>query len=485
LPLLTATALILPGSVAFAAHPAGESATTVAAFQADHTLNFSPALAETERVCLIRCNDPNKPPPGARLREAATKARTAVQETAQDVRAAAQDARADVREAVTDVKEAAGRAKEAVASVTDNSDDDQPSQTASSSPARAASSEPAPQAAPSEVPAPAQAPPASSAPVPAVAEAPTTVASSSVPVASATGPTQAPPSAAAPASVTQTDPSQPTIARRPDGVAGGPNASTQRPEPGTFGQGKAPEAAAAAQPAQSAAPVVAAEPPVATPPTIVEPAAPVAVQSPPVTPAVTAPPVVPPAPAVASDQPSVAAAPDDTDDSADSSTIELAGWSVPVPLALAGSLLAGAAIMVPLSRRRQHAGLPAGSQGRALTNRAASPAPAYRASPAPRPDNRPRGYPGEQPTIGDSIMRSETLHTLRPVNNAYTTSPSVRLNGAPVPYLQPVRSAAVDQRESGQRTDIGTRPGYSTNVAGLSWPGSESSTDIRGDRALA
>ena len=472
LPLLAATMIVLPGSVAYAAQPTDGSARIESAYLVTQT--------DTERRCLIRCNEPEKPKPGTRLQQAAEKARTVVQ-----------DARDDAREAISDVREAAGKAheavgeakeatgeildaetpREAVAEVKEGAGEvkealTDPPPTTEPTSSEAMSSAPPTEATPQDT-GPAQA--AHPEPVPATGSSMSTSPSISAASAPAVGPSAV---SQAPAETTQPDASAQTAVRRPDGVAGGPNTSIQRPEPGTFGQGKDPEAA-------PAPPAVAVAPPIATPPSSVEPAAGAAVQGPPVA-ATVAVPLVPSAPAVASDPPR-AAAPDDAPAPSDGSTIELADWSV--PLAIAGALVAGAAIMVPLSRRRQPPGLSAGAQGRALSNPGASPASAYRSASAPHPDDRPGAYPGEHQTIGDSIMRSPTLHTLRPVNNAYYTAPNARLNGSPVPYLRPVRSRADKQREHSQQTDLGTRPGYSTNVDGLAWP--EPSTGARGDRALA
>jgi hypothetical protein len=261
---------------------------------------------------------------------------------------------------------------------------------------------------------------------------------------------------------------------RPDGVAGGPNASASRPEPGTFGQGKGPEAAAPA--------VSAVTPPDVEPAPAVEPAAPVAVQAPPVPPSLTVPPAAPSAPAVKSDPPTAVADPNDAPEtSSDASPILLIDWSLPATFAVVFG--AGAALVVPWSRRRQQASLPAGDPARSQSYLGTAPAMAHPTAGAPRPDDRLRTFAGAHSTIGDSIMQSATLRTMHPVENAYATAANVRLNGSPVPYLRPVMARADELREHGQQTDLETRPGYSTNVDGLSW--SDPTTDVRGDRALA
>jgi hypothetical protein len=280
----------------------------------------------------------------------------------------------------------------------------------------------------------------------------------------------------------QADTSAQAAVRRTNGAAGGPNTSVLRPEPGTLGQGKGSEPAAPDAPAP-AAPAVAASPPV------VEPESPVAALAPPPAPSLNAPTVPPSAAAGVADPPNAVAEPADVPSAptpSSSSTVQLADWSV--PLAVAGGLLAGVALALQMVRRQQHAIGPAHADGRALPHADAAPAAAYGPA-APHWDDRPRTHPGlsyspgENPSLLTRSMRPATSPAVRPIRDAVGAAPNARLNGSPVPYLRPVKNPADYRPESAPDTAGQTRPGYSTNVAGLSW--SEPSTDERADRALA
>ena len=426
LPLLTATLLLLPGGVAFAAEPID--------------------APTAERRCLVRCNQPEKPAPGARLQEATTKARTAVQEAREEV----QEAREDAREAAGRVKEAAGEAREAVAEVKEASGDPKAALgeikegAGEVKDALTEPSDPAAEAHSSEQP-PAQAPEQVAEPAPVVASAPAE-------------PVVAPPVAVAPAQVTQADPSieadssAQAPVRRSDGVAGGPNTAELNPESGALGQSKATSPVAPADPAP--APAIAPAPAESAPagpaiaaaaPPVAEPEAPVAAQAPPAV-------------------PSSAAAPDDVPSRSapaaeSTSTIALAGWSL--PLAVAGGLLAGVALAVPMVRRQPRALGPGRAEGRAL--------PLYDDRFTTHPGVVPA--PGFSPTLLTRPVRPVTSATAQPRRDAVATASHVRLNGSPVPYLRPVPSRPDD------------RSAYTTNVAGLAW--AEPATHERSDRALA
>jgi hypothetical protein len=194
-----------------------------------------------------------------------------------------------------------------------------------------------------------------------------------------------------------------------------------------------------------------------------------------------APPVVPPVAGSTVESPKAAAQPDDAPaatKSSTASTVELASWSV--PLAAAG-LLAGVVLVAPMVRRQRPAIAPARADSRALPHANIAP-PAACGAVVADADDTFRTYPGERRTVANADLRSETVSTLHPIHAAVGTAPNVRLNGAPVPYLRPVRGHADDRSERGQDMKGRTRPGYSTSVSGLSW--SEPAAD-RTDRALA
>ena len=430
LPLITATIMLLPGGDAFAAPPVDGPGAASATYLMDQVTTSGLTQAGTERRCIVRCNDPDRPPPGSRLREAATKARTAVQEAREDVRETTGRVReaagevkeaagevkeaGSVREALGEVKEGAGEVKEAIA-------EPEPTEVAASAESEQQSP---PQAAAQSTQAAAAPPAASSQPNPA----PTSVMSA--PHAPAT--ISAPSAALDPTPIDQVDPSVQTVVPRPDGVAGGPNTAAQRTESGTLSQGKGPDAATPPVPAPAVA---------ATPPSV-EPEAPLTAQAPPTAPVLGVPPVV-------ADTPNLPAAADKPDDtSADATPVadsqdDLAKWSV--PLAVAGAALAGLALVFPMARRQQ---------------------PVLGAARGDAPDASRRVQAPTWP--GHAAGADPTLLT-RPMRPA----PNARLNGSPVPYLSAVRTPADD------RSSIG----HSTNVAGLYW--SDQAADERTDRALA
>ena len=430
LPLITATIMLLPGGDAFASPPVDGPGAASATYLTDQVTTSGLTQAGTERRCIVRCNDPDRPPPGSRLREAATKARTAVQEAREDVRETTGRVReaagevkeaagevkeaGSVREALGEVKEGAGEVKEAIA-------EPEPTEVAASAESEQQSP---PQAAAQSTQAAAAPPAASSQPNPA----PTSVMSA--PHAPAT--ISAPSAALDPTPIDQVDPSVQTVVPRPDGVAGGPNTAAQRTESGTLSQGKGPDAATPPVPAPAVA---------ATPPSV-EPEAPLTAQAPPTAPVLGVPPVV-------ADTPNLPAAADKPDDtSADATPVadsqdDLAKWSV--PLAVAGAALAGLALVFPMARRQQ---------------------PVLGAARGDAPDASRRVQAPTWP--GHAAGADPTLLT-RPMRPA----PNARLNGSPVPYLSAVRTPADD------RSSIG----HSTNVAGLYW--SDQAADERTDRALA
>ena len=447
LPLITATIMLLPGGDAFAAPPVDGPGAASTTYLVDQVTTSGLTQAGTERRCIVRCNDPDRPPPGSRLREAATKARTAVQEareelqeTRQDVREAVQEAREDARETTGRVREAAGEVKEAAGDVKEAGSVREAlgEVKEGAGEVKEAIAEPEPTEETASAESEQQSPPQAAAQSTQAAAAPPAAPSQPNPAASAVSAPPAPAAISAPSAaldptpIDQVDPSVQTVVPRPDGAAGGPNTAAQRTESGTLSQGKGPDAATPPVPAPALA---------ATPPSV-EPEAPAAAMAPPAAPAVAVPQVV-------ADTPNLPAAADKPDDtSADVTPVadsqdDLAKWSV--PLAVAGAALAGLALVFPMARRQQ---------------------PVLGAARGDAPDASRRVQGPTWP--GHAAGADPTLLT-RPMRPA----PNARLNGSPVPYLSAVRTPADD------RSSIG----HSTNVAGLYW--SDQAADERADRALA
>jgi hypothetical protein len=491
LPLLTATIMLLPGGVTYAAQPASGPALATPTYQIGHTAIAGMAQADAERRCLIRCNDPENPPPPGRLRQGATKVRAAAQEVREEAREAVQDVREGAREAAPRVSEAATDVREAAGEAVESRVEEI---TASSAPPEATDSQaaaaslPAEAAAPeaqvaSTIPAAATEPAAAAPPTEAAPSAapPSTVAAASVPPAVAAVAPASPSSPPVPSQAAQVDPSSQSAGRQADGVAGGLNASAQRPEPGQFSQSRG---AAPVAPVESAVPDASSAAPVAGSPTVADPSAPVAVQAPAGPPPVDALPAAPSASAGANVPPGAiaeaSAAPSVVEPPAPPQ-IELADWSL--PLTIAGGLLAGLALVFLMARRQRSANGQSYTADSGSTYPGEASASAYGAAVAAHADDRLQTYPGASHTLSSGPTRAGTTEPARSARSVGAVSSNVRLNGSPVPYLTPVRNRSDHQSEPPQDTAGRSLGGHSTNVAGLYW--AEPSADDRLDRARA
>jgi hypothetical protein len=145
---------------------------------------------------------------------------------------------------------------------------------------------------------------------------------------------------------------------------------------------------------------------------------------------------------------------------------ELRDWSL--PLAVAGGLLAGIALVIPMARRRRTDEAPSFVEERRApltVESGAAPAASWSGADTGSGASRTIGSTG---TLSEWRTGPITSLTAQDEPRMAVASTRARLNGSPVPYLTPVPDRTGPHTTPGTASSGQSRV-VSTNVEGLAW----------------